>query len=227
MSTPRDLITAAIARSSKNRPLGVAAAEAELLALVQRTLRACAAVAARVNPTYFGTNDAVAGVGGVWVRPADAESVYWIETADGDPVTVVPIEDRDADGIEPRLYREGAAYHTVGGAADPAATDTLTFRYSRRLEDPATIDTALEAGWPTAYDPLIIEEVAVYLAVKDGRSQEAAELRVGRDSWLRLYLAFLDHELANEERRFHPRRLVENTQIPLAGLFTGGTDVKV
>ncbi len=216
MSTTTDIVTQALPASLKNRPIA-ASDHTEYRLLLGRLLRKYVALGAKANPDYFGVLTQVVGAAGVWTRPANTESVYRIEDATKEEVIVVPVEDRIANYGKPRLYRLGRTYRTVGEAGDPGATDTLDFYCIMAAAVPASMDAALDAMWPTAYDPLLVADVALYLAVKDGRQEEVAGLTHERDGWLAQYLEHLEHETANEERRFHPRPILALGAQPVPG----------
>lgn len=230
-TTPQDFMDAAYAKSMKNNPGQIATESTELLQLVIRTLRKFYSVAARVNPYYFATSSEVAAPGSAtpWARPEGAESVFRIRKADGTEVMVVPEDDRDAEEGKPAVYRWGKNYYEAGNTSDPdPATDALTFYYSKRPTDPATVATTVDSTWEEAYNELVILEIAAYLANKDGRAEEMAQLAAERDEWLRLFIMFLEHETANERRRFgHLRRFNTQSLVPLNDLLIGGTTVKI
>ena len=202
MSTVADILVAAIARSSKNEADNLATFGTELVAALNRSLRGAYAIAARVNPEYVGAIELVTGVAGTWARPALAESVWWVETTAGDEVAVVPPAERAAEPGRPSLYRLGRSYVTVGRVADPGATDTLRFYCALRPAALTATTESLPATWDRAYDDLLITDLAMYLALKDGRESELAPLRAERAAWLQLYVNFLTHETANVRRRF-------------------------
>lgn len=216
MSLPSDLIAQAIGMSAKNRPT-TANAENELRTVLGRLLKKYIAAGADVNPFYFATTAPVAGVAGVWSRPAKAESVVDIRTAADGPVVVVPFDERTANHGKPRLYRLGTSYHTVGLAGDPGATDSLTFYYVLSPDIPAAMNTPVDARWPEAYDGLLVTELAIYLAAKDGRAEEVGGLETERDGWVAIFQQFLKHETMNEIRQFQPHRFTELVQKPVSG----------
>lgn len=222
--TPREYLQAAYAKSSKNQPTEIGTEATELLKVVIRAVRGLFAVAARINPTFFATQEQVAEAGGTWPRPTTAESVWRIETAAAAHVKIVPFDDRTLAGTAPAVYRFGGVYRAAG--TPPAGT--LEFFYSRRPSDPADLDTAIDAQWPDAYDELLVLEVALYLALKDGREEEIAGLRGDRDRWLALYLAFLEHETIGELRRYESPRFEHSSAIiPLSELLAAGTSLNL
>lgn len=212
MSTPREIITRAYAKSLKNRPGSIATEATELLDQLQAVLRSIYAGSAKINLTYYA--DEVTGVahdGTGWPRPAAAESVFRIEgegtasgnVADGVEVVVVPFDDRAAEEGLPAVYRLGRKYRIAGNALDPNANDALTFFFSERAPDLVNLDTAIDASWPEAYDELLTLHMAVYLASKEAevRQAELQLLLQERARWGKLYMAFLEHETVNERRR--------------------------
>ncbi len=207
MSTAQQIITAALLRSAKNQASQIATNATELISTLNRSLRGCFAVAARVNPEYIGAISSVVGVAGVWARPALADSVWWVEDASGSEVAVVPPAERDAEPGKPSIYRLGRAYYTVGrttGAVlDPAATDTLSFYGALRPAALTTLAEELPASWDGAYDDMLILDLAMYVAIKDGRLEELTALRAERTAWLQLFVNFLTHESSSLTRRFN------------------------
>lgn len=226
MSTPRDLVTAAVATSLKNRPT-TANQENELRMVVFRALRQYVADGAAINPDYYAAYLAVAPdtltfATGWWKRPADAEVVYGIAIQGGAPVVVVDplVQDVNDFAAVAAVRRWQGGVVSLGGVAGPTPTSTLVFTYARQPAMPATLDTPLDAEWPTAYDPLLIAEVAIYLARKDGRADELPALIAERDAWHALYRQFLLRETMGEQHIFHPLRFTDPVRLPLTA---GGT----
>jgi hypothetical protein len=228
-TTPQDILDEAVPRSGKNRPALVDAAPPEYLALVNRVVKTFFSVAARVNPEFFGDDASLPWVpaSGGWARPSLAEAVFYLERTGDEEVVVVPYGERNVDPGQPRVYRLGGYYRQAGADALPAESETLTALFSRQAPLCATIDTAIDASWPENFNGLLVEEVAIYLALKDGRVDEVGQLRASRDSWLRLYLAHLEHETLGVVRKFSPDYMVTGTIVPLNSLLAGGTEVEV
>ena len=229
-TTPQDILNGAYAKSEKNMPGTIATESTELLQLVIRAMRGLYAFAARVNPTYFAEKAVVAVAAGAWPRPVTAESIWRVEgdattlpaLPVGTEVVVVPIEDKQAESGKPAIYAFGQKFYSAGNANDPTGGN-LTFFYSKRPTDPATLATALDATWVEQFNELLVLEVAIYLALKDGRADEAAALKADRDRWAQLFIAHLEHETANTRRRYgHLRRINTQTLVPLASLLAGG-----
>lgn len=217
-TTVQQILTAAYAKSTKNRPGTIATENTELLQTVYRAMAGLFAFAARVNPTYFAKSSGVVGAGAPasFARPADAESIFRIETNTGAEVAVVPYFDKSAESGMPAVYRIGQQFISAGNAGDPAAGVTLTFFYSKRPDVPATLASTIDPLWNEQYNELLVLEVAIYLAAKDGRMDEVQQLVGERNRWVALFVAFLEHETSNERRRFgHLNRINTNTLMPL------------
>lgn len=210
MTTPIDILTAAFGRSTKNRPAEIVSQQTALVEVVMRAMRGIYSFAAEINPEFFGRQEAVNFVGGGWARPALAESVFYIENPGGAEVIVVPRQQRTADLARPALWRLGGMYFSAGNALDPVA-ETLQFFYSKRAEKPASPSTAFDASWPTDFDGLLVDETAIYLAVRDGRLDEASAMLDGRDRNARRFAAFLSHETVNVVYQYGSTR---NVNIP-------------
>jgi hypothetical protein len=159
----------------------------------------------------------------------DAESVWRIEadtgtaptTTTGTEVVVVPFDDKTAESGKPGVYEFGQTFYGAGNALDPTS-GTLQFFYSRRPTDPATLTATLDASWIEQFNEALILEVAMYLALKDGRPEEYKALAADRDNWVKQYIMFLEHATANERRRFgHIRRINTQTLVPLSSFLSG------
>lgn len=228
-TTPEDVILAAYAKSKKNVSGQIASQEGELLALVGRALRGLFAFGARINPMAFATSTTQAGASGAWTWPDDVES--WIrleDNADDSEVVVVGFDQRTAEPGKPAVYYAGRSWYPAGNAGDPdPASDTLKYWYAKRADLPTTTAEALDALWIESFNELLVLEVAIYLAMKDERS-EVAVLRADRDRWLAQYIAHLEHVVPMERRtRAHVRTINTNTLVPLTDLVAGGTSLEV
>lgn len=175
----RMIIDAAFGRS-EFFDRGVTAKDPELIGVIDRWARAFYAKAAQVDPTFFGDEDDVTGVSGVWTRPSTAEAVYYVETAAGVEVHIVPFKERE-DELAPRVYRYGLNYRTVGLSGDPGVADVLTFYFSKKHPDmDRTLSAAhatnqLDSTFPDEFFDLPVARVARYLASKVERQALADE----------------------------------------------------
>lgn len=222
VTTPQMVLEGAYAKSLKNKPGAIASESGELLQLVIRAMRGLYAFAARINPTFFAESAVVAFAGAGWARPSNAEAVYRIETGAGVEVVVVPFDDRKAEPGIGALYSFGQIYRPASaGAPDPQAGN-LTFFYAKRPTDPATLATTLDALWTEQFNELLILEVAIYLALKDGRADEVNAYKADRDRWAQLFAAFLEHETMNERRRYGQiGRFNTRSMVPIMSLLAG------
>lgn len=202
MSSPRDIVLAALGFSGLNKPLQIAP-DAEMLDVVTRAARGCWAYAARLNPEFFGAQAAVVYAGAGWARPADAELVWYIENPAGQEVIVVPRNDLQADASRPAVWSLTQVYRPIPAyAPGPVAANALTVFYSQIFPKPATIDTPITALWPTQFDDLLVHETAMYFALKDRRADERGVIEAGRDHWAQLFAAFLEHETTPRVYRY-------------------------
>ena len=209
-TTPREIIEAAYAKSLKNQP-GAIASDAELLGQVIRVTRKYYAGAARINPWFFGESASVAWDGTTWPRPDTAEAVFRLEQS-GVEVVVVPSDDRAAEATSPSVSRLGQAYYPAGNATDPAASP-VDFFYSRRPTDPASLDATIDSSWPEQFNELLILDIAVYLAVKDGQQEDLMNYGPQLQEWQMLYRMFLEHETSNERRRTGQRQRFNTAEL--------------
>lgn len=221
-TTVQAVLTGAYAHSAKNNPSKIATDATELLQVVIRATRGLYSFAARVNPFFFAVKTNVVGVAGVWARPVAAESLFRIEDDSDDEVAVVPLDDKLAEPSMPAVYEFGQNFYTAGAVIDPDATDTLTFFYSKRPDSPADITANIDATWPEQFNELLMLEVAIYLALKDGRTEELSTLTAARDKEVQLYVAFLEHATVNVRRRWGSvQRFNTPTLVPLMSILAG------
>ena len=218
-TTVQDILDGAYAQSTKNQPGTIADEATELFGVVQRKLQGLYAFAARVNPLHFAIQDDVTGVGGVWERPEAANAIIRIEDASFVEVVVVPFDDRLAADPKPALYEFGGNF-IVSPLQDspPGDTDDLTFWFSKRPDEPnpADLTGVLDPDWDDAYNDLLIFEVAIYLAMKDGRSEEVTMLKAERNTWAQIFASYLQHSTANLQRRFGHQRVINvETLLPM------------
>jgi len=162
-------------------------------------------------------------VGGVWSRPENAEAMLRVETAAGVEVVVVPFDDRFCEEPKPSIYEFGGGFTAdPAQTAAPGDTDVLTFWFSKRPIDttPAGVTGVLDLDWDESYNELLILEVAIYLAQKDGRLEEVQALKGDRNAWAKLFGDHLQHSTANLRRRYGHRKHVNVDS--LLPMLTGG-----
>jgi len=222
-TTVQDILYAAYSRSTQNNPGTIATESTELLSVVQRAIDGAYAFAARINPTFFADTADVVGVGSVWARPELAESIFLIEESDGTEVAVVPYNDRGAEALKPSVYEFGQNFYAAGNVAvDPGATDTLTFYFASRPATLTDLTDTLDALWREQFNELLVTEVAIYLAVKDGAGQsrqtELQALIGERNRWANRMAAHLEHATANLRRRWGQiQRINTEALLPILG----------
>lgn len=230
-TTVQDILDGAYSKSTKNRPGTIATEATELVDVVQRSINGLYAIAARVNPLFFASTQNVTLATG-WARPETAESVFRVEggtnppttpnVATGTEVVVVPFDDRAAEPLKPAVYRYGQKYYTAGNALDPVNND-LMFYFSKRPSTLTVVASVLDAQWVEQFNELLMLEVAIYLALKDNRGDEVMLLKQERDRWATQFLAFLEHETANERRRTgHIRRINTEMLQSFGRMLAGG-----
>lgn len=227
-TTPQLIATWAFAKSKENLPEDIVNSSDDLLQFVIRAQRGLWALAARINPGFFAESAAVAFASGGWARPVTAESIFRIENPSNVEVIRVDMDQRAADPSRPAVYRWGQKYFTAGNAADPTSGN-LTFFYSKRPTTPASITSILDPLWEGAeqFNELLALETAMYIALQDGRLDEVERLRLERDYWVKLYVAFLEHEDVGVVRNYDViKRFNTNTRVPLMSLLAGGPPIQ-
>lgn len=235
MATVSDITTAALARNRRNQP-GIIATNTELLNAFRRIWPTFWVIAARVNPAFFGAReelepDAESDPTG-WLRPSNAELIYRLEFADGaragEEITVVPLDERDAEPTRAAVYEWGQVYYPAGNDDDPALTDEIRAWYSKLPEDVDALSDELDSLWPGHFDELLVLELALLLATKDERLEEIPGLRSDRDVWLRRFIAHLEHTTVGVTRSTgQSQRFQGPTIVPLNELLIGGTEVSL
>lgn len=224
--TVQEVLEAAYAKSTKNNPGTIATESVELLGVVQRALDGAFAVAARVNPYYFGESATVAGAGGSWARPVTAESIFRIEDAsDNSEVVIVGFNDPEAESAKAAVYEYGQQFYPAGNAPDPdPALDSLIFYYSKAPTDLTATGDALDALFPESFNELIVLHVARYLAIKDseteGRAAEVAVLADEINRWANRFVAHLEHSSLGLRKRWgHINRFNSPSVVPIMSII--------
>jgi len=224
---PQDVFNAAYAKSKKNQPGRIANEAVELLGECNRMVRLFFMYGVRVNPFYYMDTDDVTFSSG-WARPSEAESIYWIEfTSGGAEVITVPLNDKEAETGKPAVYRQGQVFQGAGNTLDPT-NEELTFFFSKRSTDSSDKDSdPIDELFPDSFKELLVLEIALYLAIKDGREGDVAGLVAQRDRWLLMYLAHLEHETMNVVSRWGPPQPFNtSSMIALGTMLQGGTTVE-
>ena len=215
----QDILDGAYSKSTQNQPGQIATESVELVELVTRLLRGLYSFAAAINPIHFAVKVPVTGVASVWARPENAEAVIRIETLAFAEVSIVPYDDRLADNPNPSVYEFARVFTaSEGQTTPPAPTVVLDFWCSKRPVDPSPFTTSgvLDPDWQEDFNELLVLEVAIFLAIKDGRAAEAEQLKQERNAWASRFASYLQHATPGLKRRFGHRRHVDvETLLPL------------
>lgn len=170
----RQLIVAAYNRSSQN-DAGKLATDAELIIHCDRVYQRVWPLIARARPDQYAARGtlALSGVPAVVALPTGLLDLVQVSDADGAIVHVIPANELTRTWhLAPAMYRVGTQLRSRGQTGDPLAGETLTLLY---LDQPAaltTLDSTLDTRWPARHEQLLVDSLALYLAVKDaGRSQ--------------------------------------------------------
>lgn len=222
MATVESILQAGINRSGRMRNQQLATSSTELLQVVQRAVRTIFSIAARVNPSYFAVQTDVPFSSGSWTWPTNMELLYRLLQGTAE-VVIVPVDQLDAEPSKPAVYGVGTQLFSAGNPLDPTG-GSLRFIYSRRPVDPATTSDSIDPSFPDQHIDAVITEVARYLAVKDGRQDDAQAFGDERNAYLRIFLAHIEHATASIERRKYGqvRRFNLDTLFPATAALNGG-----
>lgn len=188
--TVQQLIEAGYARSSANEA-GKLAEDAELIALADRIVQALFAIAAALNPDAYQSRATIALAAGVGPLPTDLIDLRRVQTTGGSKVHVVPVNELDRSwAVPPVVFREGPNLVSRGLPKDPGPSDSLTIW---GLIPPATLTvltSAIDPRIPVRHHQLVINELALYLAVKDASRSPAdrASIKAERDATWETFL---------------------------------------
>jgi hypothetical protein len=216
-TTYNDIIIAAHGYSSKSRPDQIATRQTELLGLASRAVRGLFAAASRLNPEYWGTSAVVAHDGAGWPRPLNAQSVFLIKrTSDLKDVAIVPFDDPAAELSRPAVYFLGRKYRIAASPLGPITGDNLTIFYSRLPNVPSNLTDVIDGEWEESFDNFLAVEIAIYLALKDGRLDEVETLKPAQMNEARLFVEFMQYATPSTSYRFgQPRRANLPSIMPL------------
>jgi hypothetical protein len=203
-TTPRDILLDAYATSLRNQPGIIAEEETELLNVVNRKLKAIYTMSIGVDPTYFATSTSVAEAAGEWVEPEAAASIFYMEQdSDDAEVVVVLAEEQDADPTKLAVYAVG---RTLYASATNPPSGNVTMYYTIEPANTADLDSTLDASWDEAHNELLVAEVALFLAVKDGRAEEYEGLINTRNLAMNRLLAKLSSHYQTVRTKYPMRR---------------------
>lgn len=227
MTIAGDLITSAFGTSSKNNPGRIASSTPELLRVLNQSLNGCYAIAAHVNYLAFAVKETKTHETLGWPYPECAEAVFRIEMESGQEVALVPYDQRGTEPGMPAVYFLGLHYVSAGNALDPADDEELTIFYSPVPRNYTDLNSSTDASWRTRHDPLLIADVGMYIARKDGRADDLAAMAADRAAALGKYVAWLEHANVQERRmyathRYLPSYTLESLTTMLVGGPAGG-----
>jgi hypothetical protein len=224
MSTYQDIIDAALLRSLANKPQW-SAANAELLQQGYRTLCLCYQLGHLLSPDrWMQPTDLPGGGAGTGAWAFTTPPLLYVEnlTTPGE-VKVVSVYERTIDVGAGRIYWSSpAALTSVAASGDPTNSDTLRF-WSLAWPTPSpTSTTPLDTPWVDQFNGLLVDEMALYLALKDNRDTEVAMLQRSRDQWLQQYVSFLRMATGARASRFSPRTITSGEVQSITSAFLGG-----
>lgn len=219
--TAQTIIQQAYGYSLRNRSGSVADEATELVNVINRLVLDAFLVAASLNPAKIGVADevdfAVAPVNG-WPRPARALSIYRIEAvggstapalADGTEVVVVPDEDRRANLLVPTIYERGDTFfpNPAGHSTSPTGGKLriLAARRPNLLTAGGSLTATIDPLFPDDMAGLLVVQLALYLAGKDGRTDELDKLVREEARWATLWEQYLSAATVVTQRRWAPR----------------------
>lgn len=213
--TALQIMQSAYATSRHNDAGRVADESGELLTVLNRVLRDYFAEGARINRKWFGKKTSVALASGTWARPVTAEMILRLEAgagmqtagavaiAAGTEIADVPFDQRHIEPGKPAVYSFGQLWYPRSAAAPDPQAGSLSLFYSAAPTVLAATSDQLDALWPESQNGLLIFDLAIYLALKDGeRANEVAAFTAQRDAAHAQYLAFLEHESTTEVRSY-------------------------
>ncbi len=214
----QDIFNGALAKSTKNEAANYSTSE--MITRINNRLNGIYEVAARLNPIFFAETAAEVEAAGVWQRPEVALSVVKIQDATPDDVIIVPHDDQQCEPSKLCVYEFGQEFFAVTNSTG-TPSGNLTFWYARRptLITNLTPDV-LDLQWREDFNELLILEVAIELAAKDGRPDEVTGLKEDRNGWLARFASFLQHSTSGEVRRFGHKRVINIQE--LIPLLAGG-----
>jgi hypothetical protein len=206
--TAAEYIAQAILRNSQNDGDTLAEPDPELLGVLTLQFYDYYQMATGRNPYVFATQAVLSYSSGGWTIPADAETVVALQRPGGSEVVVVPVDDLQAESGKAAVYRLGRRYFSAGNAADPPANTNLICIYTVIPPTFADLTDEPPTEWPTQFDPMVVNDLALFLAEKDERDTEAARRKAEQERWQARFMAWLTRPELNARTRFGSPRLV-------------------
>lgn len=229
MRQVQEIINSAYARQKRAQQGVDANEDTELRPQLHSILGAFFQLGARVNPEFFSVEERVRWSDRLqgWPRPPAAELIHWVETTGGTEVVRVPRDDLRAEPGAPCIYRLGQVYRPAGSPKGPEDGVSLRFIYAKRPDEPAALQSDIDAMWPRGHELLLALELAIYVAEKDRRTEDAVSLAAHRDRELTRFLAFLEHEDIGVRRRTGLARRFTSSPLVPSRVLAGTSTVEV
>ena len=223
--TVQGIIDAAYARA-KRAQQGVDANEpTELRLQLLEVLETYWQAGVRINPYLFSDrrdvdwDEGQPGELGGWRRPDDAEAILHVFDVQTErPVFIVPQDDLNAEGGN-GIYLDGPAYRAIPGGW-PEPDTPLCFVYCSLPVDLPNLLSKIDDRWPRGHERVLAIELALYIAMKDERSEnEIRHLEAQRDRQAQRFAMHVEHINYGETRRKGHRRRFSSG--PLTSVITG------
>ncbi len=192
-STVQTIIELATVASTAN-DAGKLATDAELIAVLDRHYQAYAALMALSAPERWVATAAIAwsGTPATFALPADLIDIRHVETSGGAEIRIVPVEERRKSWhTAPAAFRQSGSLVSRAQAGDPVNGESGTLWYLDAPTALSALGNSLDSRWPVRHDPLLIGELAVYLANKDQdrSAEDRKQATASRDSALAFFQA--------------------------------------
>ncbi|KPJ96690.1 MAG: hypothetical protein AMS18_00075 [Gemmatimonas sp. SG8_17] len=181
--TVEDVYDAAVARNKLNDGLQLVGT-AEVIALVSRVQQEKFLKASQINPEFFGTNIEVTLDGS---KKADlstlSPAIAYLDLVviankgtsgytNGDEVNVVAVRDFDAE-LAPRMFKQRYNLAPVGTDMNGVTSVGLYYSVLPDTMDITVTDmSTIDMDMPDEFIDSIVTELALYMAIKDNRSQD-------------------------------------------------------
>lgn len=169
MTTAQDVIEAGYARSTLNDP-GKLAGDLELINFLNRRyqLRFALLASASGDDMLASTALYFAGAPPFSTLPADIIDLIRLQDAGGGKVHIIPVDERDRSWhIAPAVHRQGLTIVSRNKTGDPGPGSSLVLYYLDAPTPLVGLASALDARYPARWEGLLINDVAVYLSIKD------------------------------------------------------------
>jgi len=205
----QQILDFAYAKSLKNQPTKIANEAVELLEQVNRTMAVLYSFAAGINPTFFGKKATMTVATLTWPEPTDSEAIYYMEQG-ANEVVVVPVDEQDLEPGKLQVTSYGRTFYAAS-TAPPTANDIDAY-YAKKADVEVSLSDNLDTTWDEGHNELVILEIALFLAIKDGRAEEVGGLIAQRDREFRRFVRRLENQLANVLSKYGPTRAITPIQ---------------